>query len=216
MKTKLLLPLILLTLITSLTSCASKEKPPRVRDETFIADIPPFEVGTFHLYAAFGLTKPKIYDFTAYFYPRSNMLYFTGRIGLDALNVGFSFTERSNLVAAKDKYIEAYETSSLRNEKPTKKNAFSKGSVSFNWGTLSPGYLAYANYYSNVEFILDNKPYFRLLFESTKGEKPDDNISSPRINVYISPAQWEQIIETCNQDRMVQMTDEILAQAEAF
>ena len=94
MKTKLLLPLILLTLITSLTSCASKEKPPRVRDETFIADIPPFEVGTFHLYAAFGLTKPKIYDFTAYFYPRSNMLYFTGRIGLDALNVGFSFTER--------------------------------------------------------------------------------------------------------------------------
>ena len=216
MKTKFLLPLILLTLITSLTSCASKEKPPRVRDETFIADISSFEVGTFHLYAAFGLTKPKIYDFTASFYPRSNMIYFRSKIGVDIVQAGFSFSERQSLVEAKEKYIQAYETSSLRKEKPTKKNAFSTGNVPFNWGALGAGYLAYVNYYSNAEFILENKPYFRILFESTKGEEPDENISSPRINVYISPAQWEQIIETCNQNRMVQLTDEILAQAEAF
>ncbi len=217
MKNKFLLPITLfLTLIITLTGCASKNKPPRVRDETFIADLAAFEVGTFHLYAAFGINRPKIYDFSAIFYPRSNMLYFRGRIGVDIVQAGFSLSERSSLVSAKEKYVQDYENGSIKNEKPTKKNAYSKGNVPFNWGTLGAGYLAYVDYYSNVEYIIENKPYFRIQFQSTKGEEPDENISSPRINVYISPSQWESIIETCNQERLIEMTDEILEEANAF
>ena len=65
-------------LITSifLVSCVSKEpKPPRPRDETYIADINQFSVETFHLYASFGMNKPKIYDFTFYFAPRTNYVF---------------------------------------------------------------------------------------------------------------------------------------------
>ena len=199
------------------TACASKEpKPPRERDETFIADISPFEVGTFHLYASFGYTKPKICDFSVIFYPRSNTVYIKGRVGMDIIQVGFSQSERSSLAAAKDKYIEAYTSGTITNEKPTKKNAISTGKVPFYWGALGSGYQAEVTYLTNVEYILDNKPYFRIQFQATKGIGPDEQYSSPKTNIYISPSQWETIVEACNQERLVEMTDEILAEAQAF
>ena len=213
---KSIIIILAIILTTFFTSCASKEKPPRVRDETFIADISPFEAGTFHLYASFGLMKPKICDFTATFYPRSNMIYVKGRVGVDIIQAGFSMNERYSLSAAKDQYIESYTNGSITKEKPTKKNAFSTGQVPFNWGALGAGYQADVNYYTNVEYILENKPYFRIQFEATKGKGTDENYSSPRTNIYISPAQWEMIVEACNQEHLVAMTDEILAQAEAF
>ena len=213
-KSIIIISAIILT--TFFTGCASKEKPPRVRDETFIADISPFEAGTFHLYASFGLTKPKICDFTATFYPRSNMIYVKGRVGMDIVQIGFSMSERNSLAAAKDQYIELYTSGGIKNEKPTKKNAISTGIVPFNWGALGAGYQADVKYYTNVEYILENKPYFRIQFEATKGKGADENFSSPRTNIYISPAQWEQIVEACSQERLVAMTDEILAEAQAF
>lgn len=209
---------LIIILITSifLISCASKEPaPPRERDETYIADINPFKVGEFHLYASFGLGKPKISDFTATFYPQTNYIYINSKIGIDKVEFCFSYSERVKLSQAKDKYLELYETNQLPTGKPKKKNAISSGNVYLNWGALGPAHQSYVSYYTNVEYILEGKPYFRILFEQAKENDGSGN-SSPRVNVYISPAQWEQILEACNQDRLVQMTDEILAQAEAF
>ena len=81
---------------------------------------------------------------------------------------------------------------------------------------MGAGYQAEVKYYTNVEYILDNKPYFRIQFEATKGQGADEQYSSPRTNIYISPAQWETIVEACNQERLVEMTDEILEEAQAF
>ncbi|MBO4639034.1 MAG: hypothetical protein J5710_04695 [Treponema sp.] len=212
-KSIIIISAIILT--TLFTSCASKEKPPRERDETFVADIGQFEIGTIHLYASYGMTQPRICDFNAVFYPRNNYIYFTTKIGIDKIELCFSYPERKNLSQAKDKYLELYTEGQIPNEKPKKKNALSTGNAYINWGTLGPSHQAYASYYTNIEYILDNKPYFRILFEQTK-ELDDSGNSSPRINIYISPAQWEQICEMCDQATLEAQVDEILEEAEAF
>ena len=215
MKIKITSSILILLTIFMLTSCASKEKPVRVRDETFVADVPSFKVGVLHLYSSFSLNRPKVNDFQVTFYPRSNYIYIKGRIGADIVDIGFSYNERKSLEQAKDAYLAAYEQGTLKKEKPTKKNAFSKGTARFFWGTFGANNETVAPYYTNVQYILDNKPYFRILFEQTK-ELEDPEKSSPRINLYISPAQWEQIMEMCNQETLEAQTDEIVLQADAF
>ena len=212
-KTIIIISAMILTIL--FTSCASKEKPPRVRDESFIADIGPFEVGELHLYTAYGITRPKISDFSIIFYPRSNNLSFRTKIGIDIVEFSFSYLERKQFFDAKNKYLELYNSGNIPNEKPKKKNALSTGNTYIGWGTLGASHQAYAPYYTNIEYILENKPYFRILFEQSK-ELDDSGNSSPRVSIYISPAQWEQIYELCNQASLEAHADEILAQAEAF
>lgn len=216
MKKTLSIILTLSTLIIILFSgCASKEKPVRVRDENFVADVPYFKVGVLHLYSSFSLNKQKVNDFEVSFYPRSNYLYIKGRIGADIVDIGFSYNERKSLAQAKDAYLEAFKQGKLKKEKPTKKNAFSTGTARFFWGTFGANNETVARYYTNVQYILDDKPYFRILFEQTK-ELEDPDKTSPRINIYISPAQWEQIVEMCNQETLEAQTDAIVLQADAF
>ena len=197
------------------TACASKEKPPRERDEFFVADISPMELDTIHLYASYGLGKPKIYDFTVSFYPRTNVVYFKGRIGMDIIMVGFKYQARQEFAQARDKYLEAYKSGTIKREKPTKKNAYTTGNLPLGWGALSPGYHTSAKYFTNVEYVMD-KPYFLIRFEATKGLGDDSNVSSPRTNIYISPAQWEQITELCNQAHLEALADEVLDEANKF
>ena len=209
----ILISTLLITLLS--VSCASKDKPPRPRDETYIADLNSFSVETFHLYAAFGLNQPKIQDFTIYFAPRNNYVYVYGRIGIDVIQAGFSYKERQKLIAAKEKYINDYEEKTLPKDKPTKKNAYSTGDVSFKWGAAGLTHETDTIYMTNVQYILDGKPYFRILFEQAKENDGSGN-SSPRVSIYISPSQWEKIVEACNQDHLIQLTDDILFEAEEF
>lgn len=196
-------------------SCASKNKPPRERDETYIADLNWFTVDTFHLYSSFGKGQPKVHDFTFIFAPRTNNIYVRGKIGIDQVEAVFSYNERQKLLEAKDKYLLEYETKNLTTQKPSKKNAYSIGDVPFRWGAAGLTHSTETIYITNVEYILDGKPYFRILFQQAKEDDGSGN-SSPRVMVYISPSQWEKIIEVCNQERLVELTDAILAEADEF
>ena len=205
-----------LVLLTALfTACASKPKEVRPRGDDFVADINAFDVATFHLYANLNLGSPKVCDFYFTFAPRTNTLFVKGRVGVDVVRIGLSYSERQSLLQAHDLYLQAYETSSIPDVKPTKKNAWSKGSAKVEWGVAGPGHEVQTSYRTNAQYLEPGKPYFKLTFDPAS-EKGEEHVSSPRINIYISPAQWEQILEACNQDQLVQMTDEILAQAEAF
>ena len=129
--------LVFIFCIILLSGCASKEKVLRERDETFIADIDSFEVATLHLYTTIGsLGKPRISDFYFRFAPRTNYLFAKARVGIDLIEIGFSYPERLKVNQAKEEYIEAYESGNIPNVKPTKKNAISKGDVSVSWGSL--------------------------------------------------------------------------------
>ena len=206
---------LLILICTFFTACASKDKPPRERDETFIADLNAFEIETFHVYASMLKRTPKIHDFTVTFYPRSNYIFVKGRVGVDIVRFGLSFDERKSLQSAHDKYLEAYEAGTLPTGKPNKKNAFSKGYSELQWGVTGTPHSVVTTYQTNVQYLEPNKPYFKITFVPAE-EEGREHISSPRLNIFISPAQWEKIYEVCNQERLVQMTDEILAEAQEF
>ena len=216
MKTKFLLLVFILTLLFTLASCASKEPaPPRERDENYIANINPFSLETIHLYTQRKTGKPKVGDLALSFDPRSNFLYLNTKIGLDFVKLGFSYQDRKALYQAYTKYIEAFNANAIPTEKPNKKNAYSTGYSLMYWGVAGLSYEANAPYMTNAYYMEANKPYFRITY-SAGSDFTDEHVYSPSFNIYISPAQWEHIIELCSQEHLEALTDEILAQAEAF
>ena len=213
MKKSLIISIFILCIF--LCGCASKQKEPRERSDTYIADINAFQVGTFHLYASANLGKPKITDFIVYFSPRTNNISVQGKVGVNSFQATFSYKERLSLAEAQAKYLAAFETNSIPDIKPKAKNAYSKGKSTVMWGALGLTHEAYANYYTNAQYLEPDKPYFKITCESTRMEG-EEQISSPKVGIYISPTQWESIYEVCNQEHLLEMTDEILEEAQAF
>ena len=201
--------------ILNTISCVTKQKTIKERSDSYIADLNDFNIETFHLYAASSnIGKPKITDFYVSFAPRTNYILITGRIGINIVRIGFSYEERKSLLEARNAYIAAFEASLIKDIKPTKKNAFTNGMASVEWGATGLGYGVETSYFTNTQFLEANKPYFLIQFGQTEDEI--SKVYSPKLFVYISPAQWEKIIEACSQDHLVAMCDQILAEAEAF
>ncbi len=207
--------LFILISIFLLGSCASKKIIVRERSESFIADINPFEIDTFHLYASSSnVGKVKVSDLYFTFDPRSNYIYVSGRIGVNAVRFGFSYEERKSLLEARNAYIRAYEASAIKDVKPSKKNAFSTGTVSVEWGAAGLAHGVETGYFTSTQYLEKDKPYFLIQFIQTEEEISE--VYSPKIFVYISPAQWEKIIEACDQQVLVEMSDRIMEEAQEF
>ena len=214
MKIKLLPLVIILFTIFTITSCASKHKVAKERSDTFIADIDSFEIDEIPLYASLAIANPKAKNFVLDFYPRTNNISIEGRIAPDAVYIVFDYAERKKLYEAAQQYIQAYEEGSITDEKPTKKNALCTGNVPLMWGVVGLSHSLNVNYAANIEYLEPNKPYFRLKFDAT--DDYSDQSTSPAINIYISPSQWQTLFEMCDQATLEARCDEIVEQAEAF
>lgn len=207
--------ILFITLFTiSLFSCASKHKVVKERSDTFIADIDSFEIDEIPLYASLAIANPKAKNFVLDFYPRSNNISIEGRIAPDAVYIVFDYAERKKLYEAAQQYIQAYEEGSITDKKPTKKNALCTGNVPLMWGVIGLSHSLNVNYAANIEYLEPDKPYFRLKFDAT--DDYSDQSTSPAINIYISPSQWQTLFEMCDQATLEARCDEIVEQAEAF
>ncbi len=215
MKKTLYTILITISLLSLFTACASKQKAPKERNEHYIADVNPFIVDTFHLYTSKNIGKPTISDFTVYFAPKTNYIMLSTKIGINFIRIDFSYEERKAFLEAKDIYIESYNSGTITKEKPTKKNAYSKGNIGISWGAAGLANYVDTTYKTHAYYLEPDKPYFRISIEPAE-EEGNEHVYSPSFCIYISPSQWESIIEACNQDHLVALTDEILNQANAF
>ena len=214
MKTRLLSFVLIIISTLTITSCASKHKVVKERNDTFIADIDSFEIDELPLYASLAIANPKPKNFVLDFYPRTNNISIEGRIAPDAVYIVFDYAERKKLYEAALQYIQAYEEGTIKDEKPSKKNALCKGNVPLMWGVVGLSHSLNVDYTANIEFLEPDKPYFRLKFDAT--DDYSDNSTSPVINIYISPSQWQTIFEMCDQATLEAKCDEIIGQAEAF
>ena len=214
MKTKFLLFVLVLLSIFSLSSCASKQKAPRERSETYIADLAPFYVDELHLYTKTTIGNPKITDIEVSFSPRSNAISFKMKIGLDVIRIVFSYSERQKLFNSAEQYIDDYNNDLLEDVKPTKKNALIKSELPVSWGVFGMTHDVKVKYITNVEFLEAKKPYYRIKFDATTD--PEDGSTTPAFCIYISPSQWQTIFEMCDQATLEARCDEIVEQAEAF
>lgn len=213
---KSLLTFITITIVLIVFSgCASKSSTPKERNETFIAEVNPFAVENFHLYTTKTARKPTISDFTAYFVPQTNYVLLSTKIGVNFVRIDFSYNERKSLNQAKETYLQAYNSNAIPNEKPKKKNAYSTGKIQVSWGVAGLTHFVDTTYITNAYYLEPDKPYFRISIEPAE-EEGNEHVYSPSFCIYISPQQWDQILAACNQEHLVELTDEILAQAEAF
>ena len=216
MKIKFTLYILISALFINLISCASKEPaPPRERDETFIADVNPFVVDSFHLYTTKGINKPTISDFTVYFAPRTNYVLLSTKIGVNFVRIDFSYEERKALNEAKEIYLTALNEGTIPNEKPKKKNAYSTGEIQVSWGVAGLTHFVNTTYTTHAYYLESGKPYFRFSVAPVE-EVEGEHVYSPSFCIYISPAQWETIVQACSQENLVAMTDQILTEANEF
>ena len=209
--------LILITIISLLgfSSCASKRGLyQKERSETFIADLDSFYLGDVGLYSSLALNDAKVSTYELDFYPRTNSISMQGKISIDAIGVVFPYAERVKIYKAAQEYLTAYEAGTLKDEKPTKKNAFFTSEISIQWGVLGLSHSITVKYAANVEYLAPDKPYFRLKFDAT--DDYTDNSTSPAFCIYVSPSQWSQLFELCDQETLEARCDEIIEQAEAF
>lgn len=213
---KSLFTLLTITLILFiLTGCASKQKTPKERSDDYIADINPFAVENFHLYTAKTVGKPIVSDFTLYFAPRTNYVLLSSKIGVNFVRIDFSYDERLSLQEAKDIYLHAFESRTIPDEKPKKKNSYSTGKIQVSWGVAGLTHFVNTTYMTNVYYLEPGKPYFRILIEPAE-EAGNEHVYSPSFCIYISPSQWESISQSCSQENLVTLTDQILNEADAF
>ena len=207
----------LLFLSIFLCGCASKQKqlkPVQERSETFIADINAFFLGNLHLYTKESINQPKISDFDVYFSPRTNSVFLNLKLGINVIQLEYSYAERKNVYEAAQRYLYNYENGLIVDEKATSKNAYYKGEVPVSWGVFGLTHSVTTKYRIHTEYLWIDRPYFRLRYEATKDTKEDS--SSPAFSIYISPSQWETIYEMCNQAALEAKVDEILVDAEAW
>lgn len=217
MNTKISKSLIILFIsffTISVLSCASKPKPVKERSENYIADLDPFYIDELHLYTKTTMGNPKITDMEVTFYPRSNIIGFKMKIGLDVIRVGFKYSERKKLYASANEYIDSYNNNTITQDKPVKKNALIKSKTPLSWGVFGLTHDVEARYYTNIEYLEPNKPYYRIRFEAT--DDAETNSATPPFSIYISPSQWQTIFEMCDQAALEAMCDKIVGQAEAF
>ncbi len=216
---KIFFPLIItLSLLFVTISCASKkelkEQPVIERSENFIANLNTFFVGNLNLYTKRSLGNPVISQFDVYFSPRTNSILLAGKLGIDVIQIEFTYAERKNIYTAALQYISNYENGLISQEKPTTKNAYIKGNVPISWGVFGYTYDAVTKYQVNTEYLWIEKPYYRFKLEAAPAE--DENGSSPAFSIYVSPSQWQTIFELCDQATLEARCDEVVEQAEEF
>ena len=216
---KIFFPLIItLSLFFVTTSCASKkelkEQPVIERSENFIANLNTFFVGNLNLYTKRSIGNPTITQFDVYFSPRTNSILLAGKLGIDVIQLEFTYAERKNIYTAALQYISNYENGLISQEKPTSKNAYIKGKVPISWGVFGYTYDAVTKYQVNTEYLWIEKPYYRFKLEAAPAD--GDSGSSPAFSIYVSPSQWKTIFELCDQATLEARCDEVVEQVEEF
>ena len=217
MKTKFLYSIFLITILINLLSYASNKtrgpQPVQERSENFIADMNPFFVGNLHLYTKQSINSPRISEFDLYFSPRTNSIFINTKLSIDVIQIDFSYAERKALYETAQKYLNDYENGLIIDEKPTSKNTLYKGNIPISWGVFGYTHSAITKYQINTEYLWIDKPYYRIRFETTEDE---DDASSPAFNLYISPSQWNNILEMCDQAALEARCEQVVNEAMEF
>ena len=178
---KIFQSIIILTLILfGYVSCASK-KVDITDDPNYLGNFDPFHVGKVMCLAetTFGKTKP--IDVELYFVPRTNSFQSQFRDGMNNVCLIWTPEQRELLMSSIEKYITAYNGDvKMEDRKPKAKNAFETGKIEIYWGLAGYTRNTLANYYTNYEYLEENKPYFKINVSATPYPE-EEHVSSPTV-----------------------------------
>lgn len=208
---------VILTVLLFNTGCATKQESsePVEQKYDFVADIDSFDIGSFNLLVSHNLTDEKITEIFLSFSPRTNCIIGKARIGANLVSFTFDYEQRIKMLDAVNQYKYEFENGKLTNRKPTKKNAYFIDKSFVSWGMLGYGHDVTTEFFTNVEFLEPTKPYFKIQFLSQE-EPGYDDVYSPRFSIFISPSQWDKIIQACNQEDLEKKSTQVVDEAYEF
>lgn len=184
-------------------SCATK-KVSVVEDPNYLGNFDPFFIGNVMCLSSttFGNTKPTTIDL--YFAPRSNSIQSIFKDGMNNLCLFWTPEERENLVSSIEDYMVAYNGDvKMEDRKPKPKNAFINSKIEIFWGLGGFTRNTLANYYTNYEYLEENKPYFKINVSATPYPE-EEHVSSPTVELYFSPSQLENLIATTDYETIME------------
>ncbi|HQL06046.1 MAG TPA: hypothetical protein PLU33_13010 [Treponemataceae bacterium] len=202
---------LLLCLFLFLVSCVSPA--PKVKGDNFLGDFNPIQLDNLMaLHNAINGIKPV--EIRTYLVPRTNTVELYFRIFANEIALVLDKKTRDMIRSSIQDYLNLYEKNSLTVQKPSKKNAFVKGSMSIGWGVLSPVRYTTAPFWTNYEY-LEEKPYF-LLYLNPTPDSNDASAYSPVVKLYLSPAQVREFLDVTDQSRLESIVDEYNTRAYTF
>lgn len=204
--------MICLSIMLSFVGCASKSVQEEVVDPNFIGDFGPIQLET-AIAVKSSLSGIKPLELELYFIPRTNNVECYFRDAVNKICLVLSPENRLQVEEAVIEYMEQYQAQALAVEKPTRKNAYTRGETNISWGVMGLARSAEAPLRTNHEFLEENKPYFKITVEASP-DKEDDSVYSPTVEIYFSPAHLEDLFRILDQNTLVEMVK--AKEAEAF
>lgn len=205
----------LILLFSSIVSCSTtKTKVAREPDENYLGDFDHFQLENgMSVVTSFGNIKPK--EIELWCVPRTNIIEAHFRDNVNKIALMWSYDARKTLIEAITMYMTKYEEGSLQNIKTTNKNAFNSGKISIAWGVAGLTRNANTIFYTNYEYLEENKPYFRITLKSASSND-DSSVYSPNVNLYFSPTQLQNLSETVSNEVIGEYIKELENNAYSF
>lgn len=174
--------------------------PEKVMTDTFLGDFDPIKMeDLIFLQKSKKTMKPK-QILSTILVPRTNCIQMQFRDTANLIIISLDKKERDMIIAACNTFISQYEERSIPHHKINSKTAYFSSRTYLSYGIISASTVcSQTNYYINCEFI-DKKPYLLIKFVPTRSD--NGNFFTPKIELYLSPAQVRNFIEYINQETL--------------
>lgn len=204
--------LIILIIAGIFTFSCNTTKTPKEPGDDYIADVNSFRMDYIRCLMADNLGRPTAVDLVMYLYPRSNTLEIRWKSGINIVCWDLGKKERDAIAASAAQYLAAYNAGNLPEQKPSKKTAWWSGVIPTGWGVGGFTRTTDAKSYITYEYLEKGKPYFLIRSDPTRYEQ-EENVSSPKISIYLSPSQLENFLELISQEHLNAEANAIVEEA---
>ena len=210
MKGNRLAIVLLVAAVSVVTSCTTTRVTAKEAEAGYaesIADIDAISLGSLTFFAkSFGKLKQKTLSkfFVA---PRRNTVELHLHDGANFHKLVLRQGGREQVIKATQEFVREWEEHVLRDEKASKKNAFTQGFMDYAFGVVTTSYtLDGIPFYMNCIFM-DGQPYLvmRIPSQEVKGES---GVYSPYTELYFSRTQAEELAERLNQEYLEQLVQD--------
>ena len=183
---------------------------------TFLGEFDPQRLPeTMVLYNSFGKLKPRNLEKT-YLIPRTNMVEIHFRDNINDICIILPEASRHAIISAADQFYKDVEAESIRDEKPTDKNAYASMKCDFWWGVASPVYGAENTKMLANTKIVEGKAYFVLRVPSAEGTDKQNRAFSPYTELYFTPAQLHDFCDIIEQEYLVDLVSTLQEKADRY
>lgn len=196
-------------------SCVTQKNPAPIS----VKDLPPVSLGSIsanNVTRLHGTLKPQEVLFTSD--PAVDIVRMYHKLLGDKIWIFLNRESRATMITAMETYLAQYKAGELTTENDKKKAFFGQTKTDMAWGVSSGGHQAEPTLRFEYQLI-NNRPYFILAsttVDSITTANDQTVYNAPALRLAFSPAHCNQVLKLINQETLDALTEERLAEYQAF